>query len=120
MIVTRRIPHNICPGCYFLDNGDSYSRLPNDVDQVVELLFRILVLVLLLMLLMLVDYFIGCVVRLAFALQLKIIYERTLIGIYMSIVLHLCYFSMVDFRKVQDCVLEKKEFEDPEGLRDEP
>jgi hypothetical protein len=34
--------------CYVLDNGDSYSRLSNDVDQVIRLLFPdILVLVLL-------------------------------------------------------------------------
>jgi hypothetical protein len=30
----KNYPRNICPGCYVLDNGDSYSRLPSDVDQV--------------------------------------------------------------------------------------
>jgi hypothetical protein len=30
---------NICSGCYVLDNGDSCSRLPSDVDQAVPLLF---------------------------------------------------------------------------------
>ena len=45
-------------GGYVLDNGDSYSRLPNDVDQPVRLFFHgILVLVLLLMF---IDYFNGC------------------------------------------------------------
>jgi hypothetical protein len=37
---------NICPACYVLDNGDSYSHLPNDIDQAVWLPFpSILVLV---------------------------------------------------------------------------
>jgi hypothetical protein len=52
-------PHNICPGCYVLDNGDSYTRLSNDVDQAVRSLFPgILVLVLSPMW---IDYFNGCV-----------------------------------------------------------
>jgi hypothetical protein len=33
----KNYPRNICPGCYILDNGDSYSRLPRDVNQVVRL-----------------------------------------------------------------------------------
>jgi hypothetical protein len=50
---------NICPGCYIVDNGGSYFRLPSDVDQAVWLLFPdILVLVLLSMV---IDYFNGCV-----------------------------------------------------------
>jgi hypothetical protein len=28
-------PRNNFPACYVLDNGDSYSRLPSDIDQVV-------------------------------------------------------------------------------------
>lgn len=49
---------NICPECYVLENGDSSSRLSNNVNQVVRLFFPgVLVLVLLLMLL---DYFSGC------------------------------------------------------------
>jgi hypothetical protein len=41
-------PRSICPGCYVLDNGDSFPRLPSDVDQVVRLFVPdILVLVLL-------------------------------------------------------------------------
>jgi hypothetical protein len=52
-------PRNICPGCYVVDNGDSYFRLPSDVNQAVRLLFpAILVLVLLPMV---IDYFNGCV-----------------------------------------------------------
>jgi hypothetical protein len=51
-------PCNICPGCYVVNNGDSYFQLPSDVDQAVRLLFPgILVLVLLPMV---IDYFNGC------------------------------------------------------------
>jgi hypothetical protein len=50
-------PRNIFPGCYFLDNGDSCSWLPSDIDQAVRLLFPgILVSVLLPMV---IDYFNG-------------------------------------------------------------
>ena len=51
-------PRNIYTVFYVLDNGDSYSRLPGDVDQAVWFLLpEILVLVLLPML---HDYFNGC------------------------------------------------------------
>jgi hypothetical protein len=51
-------PYNIYPGCYVLDNGDSYRRVPGDVDQAGRLLFSgILVLVLLPMV---IDHFNGC------------------------------------------------------------
>jgi hypothetical protein len=51
-------PCNIYPGCYVLDNGDSYFRLASDVDQAVRFVFpRILVLV---FLLMLYDYSNRC------------------------------------------------------------
>jgi hypothetical protein len=51
-------PRNISPDCYVLDNGDSYSRLSNDVDQTVRFFFPgILVLILLPMV---IDYFNGC------------------------------------------------------------
>jgi hypothetical protein len=30
-------PHSICSSGYILDNGDSYSRLPSDIDQIVRL-----------------------------------------------------------------------------------
>jgi hypothetical protein len=44
-------PCNIYPGCYVLDNGDSYSRLASDIDQAVWFVFPgILALVLLPML----------------------------------------------------------------------
>ena len=47
----ERYPRNICPVSYVLDNGDSNSRLPGDVDQAVRFLFpEILMLVLLPML----------------------------------------------------------------------
>jgi hypothetical protein len=32
-------PRNICPGCYILDNGDSCTRLFNDVGQLFGLFF---------------------------------------------------------------------------------
>ena len=52
-------PRSFCPGCYVLDNGDSYSRLSIDDDKASRLLFPdILVLVLLPML---YDCFNGCV-----------------------------------------------------------
>jgi hypothetical protein len=72
-------PRNNFPGCYVLDNGDSYSRFPSDVDQVVWL-FRpdILVLVLLPML---IDYFNGCARArsLGIAAQIKIMGEPSLV-----------------------------------------
>jgi hypothetical protein len=46
-------PHDIRPGCYVLDNGDSYSWLPTDVDHVVRFLFLGISP-------MLIDYFNGC------------------------------------------------------------
>jgi hypothetical protein len=46
------------PGCYVLDNDDSCSRLPSDIDMLFDLLFHgILVLVLLSMV---IDYFNDC------------------------------------------------------------
>jgi hypothetical protein len=72
-------PRNNFFGCYVLDNGDSYSRLPSDVDQVVRL-FRpdILVLVLLPML---IDYFNGCARArsLSIAAQIKIMGKPSLV-----------------------------------------
>jgi hypothetical protein len=65
-------PHNICPDGYVFDNGDSYSRLSNDVDKAVRFLFpEILVLVLLPML---YDCFNGCIRAhsLGIAAQIKI------------------------------------------------
>ena len=34
-------PRSFCPGCYVLDNGDSYSRLSIDDDKASRLLFLI-------------------------------------------------------------------------------
>jgi hypothetical protein len=70
---------SICPGCYILNNGDSYPRLPSDVDQVVRLFFpNILVLVLLPMW---IDYFNGCARArsLGIATQIKIMGEPSLV-----------------------------------------
>jgi hypothetical protein len=72
-------PRNNFPGCYVLDNGDSYSRLPRDVDQVVRLFCPdILVLVLLSML---IDYFNRCTRARSFgiAAQIKIMGEPSLV-----------------------------------------
>jgi hypothetical protein len=51
-------PHNNFSGCYVLDNGDSYSRLPSDVDQVVRLFCPDMLMLVLLP--MLIDFFNGC------------------------------------------------------------
>jgi hypothetical protein len=70
---------NIYPGCYVLDNGDSYSRLASDVDQVVRFVFPgILVLVLLPML---YDYFNGYARtrRLGTVAKIKIMGEPSLV-----------------------------------------
>jgi hypothetical protein len=78
MVAARICPRNICPDCYVLDNGDSYSRLFNDVDQAVQLFFSdILVLILLPMM---IDYFNDCarVRSLGIAAQ-KIIGESLLV-----------------------------------------
>jgi hypothetical protein len=63
-------PRNICPDCCVLDNGDSCSWFPSDVDQAAQLLFSgILVLVLLPMV---IDYF-------GIAAQIKIMGEYSLV-----------------------------------------
>jgi hypothetical protein len=70
---------NIYPGCYVLDNGDSYSRLASDVDQAVWFIFPgILVLVLLPML---YDYSNGCAgaCSLGTAAKIKIMGEPSLV-----------------------------------------
>jgi hypothetical protein len=69
-------PRNICPGCYVLDNGDSYSRLPSDVDQVVWLFCPVILVLVLLP--TLVDYFNGY----ACARSLGIAAKKTIIDIY--------------------------------------
>jgi hypothetical protein len=72
-------PCNNFLGCYVLNNGDSYSRFPSDVDQVVQLFCPdMLVLVLLPML---IDYFNGCAraCSLGIAAQIKIIVEPSLV-----------------------------------------
>jgi hypothetical protein len=80
-------PRNICPGCYVLDNGDSYSRLPSDVDQVVQLFCPIILVLVLLP--MLIDY--TRARSLGITAQIKIMGEPSLVltglcfGIYLGL-----------------------------------
>jgi hypothetical protein len=104
-------PCNNFPGCYVLDNGDSYSRLPNDVDQVVRLFCPdMLVLVLLPIL---IDYFNGCTraCSLGIVAQIKIMEEP-------SLVFTCLWFSFIRLpsEKYKIISWEKKEFEDLEDL----
>jgi hypothetical protein len=72
-------PRSICSGGYILDNGDSYPRLPSNVNQVVWLFCPgILVLVLLPMW---INYFNGCAHarNLGIAAQIKIMGEPLLV-----------------------------------------
>jgi hypothetical protein len=72
-------PCNILPCCYVIDNSDSCSRLPSDVDRLFGLLFPgILVLVLLPMV---IDYFNGCTRArsLGIAAQIKIMGEPSVV-----------------------------------------
>jgi hypothetical protein len=104
-------PRNNFSGCCVLDNGDSCSRLPRDVDQAIRLLFPgILVLVLLPMV---IDYFNGYVraCSLSIAAQIKIMGEPSLVfsgqwfGIYLRLPLE--KYKIVSL---------KKEFKDLEDL----
>jgi hypothetical protein len=72
-------PRNNFPGCYVLDNGDSYSRLPSNVDQVVRLFCPDMLM--LVLLLMLIDYFNGYTRArsLGTAAQIKIMGEPSLV-----------------------------------------
>jgi hypothetical protein len=104
-------PCNNFPGCYVLDNGDSYSRFPSDVDQVVRL-FRpdILVLVLLPML---IDYFNGCARahNLGIAAQIKTMGEP-------SLVFTSLWFGSIQVPSGKYKIMswKKKEFEDLQDL----
>jgi hypothetical protein len=105
-------PRSICPGGYILDNGDSYPRLPSDVDQVIRLFCpEILVLVLLPMW---IDYFNGCtrVRSLSIAVQIKIMKKPSLIfiGLWFHIYLGL------PSEKYKIISWKKKAFEDLEDL----
>ena len=106
-------PRNFCPGCYVLDNGDSYSRLPSDVNQAVRLLFPVILVLVLLP--MLIDYFNGCARArsLGTAAQIKIMGEP-------SLVFTGCGLVSVSFRlpsgKYKIVSWKKKEFEDLEDL----
>jgi hypothetical protein len=104
-------PRNNFPGCYVLDNGDSHSRLPSDIDQVVRLFCPdMLVLVLLPML---IDYFNGCVRArsLGIAANIKFMGESSLvfIGLWLS-------FIRLPSEKYKIMSWKKKKFEDLEGL----
>jgi hypothetical protein len=104
-------PRNNFSGCYVLDNGDSYSRLPSDVDQVVWLFCpNVLVLVLLSML---IDCFNGCVHArsLGIVAQIKIIGEPSLVftGLWFG-------FIRLPSKKYKIILWKKKEFEDLEDL----
>jgi hypothetical protein len=82
----------VCPDCYVLDNGDSYSWLTNDIDQVVRLLFPVILV--LVFLSMMITYFNGC----TRARSLGIIDgEYTFVGIFKSMDL---YLSSTAFKKV--------------------
>jgi hypothetical protein len=72
-------PRNNLPGCYVLDNGDSYSRLPSDVDQVVRLFCPDMLMLVLLP--MLIDYFndYARARSLSTAAQIKIMGEPSLV-----------------------------------------
>jgi hypothetical protein len=72
-------PRTIYPGCYILDNGESCSRLPSDVDQAVRLLFPVILVLVLLP--MVIDYFNGCARArsLGIAAQIKIMGEPSLV-----------------------------------------
>jgi hypothetical protein len=104
-------PRNNFSGCYVLDNSDSYSRFPSDIDQVVRL-FRpdILVLVLLPML---IDYFNGCARArsLSIAAQIKIMGEPSLVFIGL-------WFGSIRLpsEKYKIMSWKKKEFKDLEYL----
>jgi hypothetical protein len=105
-------PRNNFPGCYVLDNGDSYSRLSSDVNQVVRLFCPgILVLVLLPML---IDYFNGC----AHARGLGIAAPIKIMGEPLSVFTGLWFgFIRLSSEKYKIMSWKKKEFEDLEDLR---
>jgi hypothetical protein len=69
MVVARCVPHNIFPGSHVLDNGDSISWLPSDVDQVVWSFFPGKLLVLLSIL---TDLVVCMHLVLVFRLKLKL------------------------------------------------
>jgi hypothetical protein len=96
-------PHNICPGCYVLDNSDSYSPVFGDVGQVVQLLFPdILVLILLLMM---IDYLkMDARVHVSLAWRLKRLWEHLPSNKDSPIINH----GFGCLWKVQDCVMEEE------------
>jgi hypothetical protein len=98
---------NIFSGSYILDNGDSCSRLPSNIDQVVRLVFPgILVLVLLPKV---IDYFNGCARArsLGIAAQIEIMREPLFVflGQWFG-------FIRLPSEKYKIISWKKKEFED--------
>jgi hypothetical protein len=105
-------PRTIYPGCYVLDNGESCSRFPSDVDQAVRLLFPVILVLVLLP--MVIDYFNGCARArsLGIAAQIKIMGEPSLVfsGLWFGIYLRL------PPEKYKIVLWKKKEFEDLKDL----
>jgi hypothetical protein len=107
-------PRNIYPGCYVLDNDESYSRLPGDIDQAVRFVFpEILVLVLLPIL---DDYSNGCARArsLGTTAKIKIMREPSLVftGLWFGGVL----FMRRPSEKYKIASWKKKGFEDLDDL----
>jgi hypothetical protein len=104
-------PRSFCPGCYVLDNGDSYSRLSIDDDKASRLLFPdILVLVLLPML---YDCFNGCVRARSFGIAAqKIMGELSSV----STGLWLVIYFWLPSEKYKIVFWKKKKIEDLEDL----
>jgi hypothetical protein len=80
---------NIYPGCYVLNNSDSYSRLPGDIDQAVWLLFHVILV--LIPLPVVIDYFNGCLgacslgitAQIKFMREHSLVFSRSWFGIYL-------------------------------------
>jgi hypothetical protein len=91
MVATRSISSQIFPGCYVIDDDDSCSRFPSDVDQVVRLLFiSILVLLLVPMVIVYFNSYVRAHI-LSIVAQIKIMGEPSLVlsgllfGIYLRL-----------------------------------
>jgi hypothetical protein len=79
MIAMRSISSQIFPGCYIIDDDDSCSRFPSDVDQVVRLLFiSILVLLLVPMVIVYFNSYVRAHI-LGIMAQIKIMGEPSLV-----------------------------------------
>ena len=108
-------PRSFCPGCYVLDNGDSYSRLSSDVHQAVRLLFPPAILVLVLCRCWLTTLMVTRV-PIALALWFKLKLWDNLIGIYKSMVCYLCHFLWLPSEKYKIVSCKNKKFENLKAL----